>query len=111
MARTPTGRNVNDYEGKVPAAKGTGPRNFTKTGMGPQPKGGRKVSSAATPKLSPALAKGGNGKPSGGGGGGVPKATTSFAMPKGPIINKPKKGPQKVSRRAPIPKGHISSKI
>lgn len=95
MARTPTGRSTADYEGKVPAAKGTGPKNLAK-GKGdafnqvrkPTPK----ASKAGTPRMQPGKANPGYGNPPGGGASGVPKATSRMAGNPSRTINRPKTG-------------------
>lgn len=105
-------RNVNDYEGRVPGAKGTGPRNLAKTASDAfsQVRAGKpKASRAGNARVRPSLANAGYGSPPRGGGGGIPKATTPMAGTPKRVINQPKTG--RPRRGMGKPRADFPSKI
>lgn len=99
------------YEGRVPPAKGTGPRNLPKTAS-PKASGARvRPSAARTPSVSPARASSGKGPPPGGPGRGIGRATSPMAKAPTKKINRPKTGRPANTRRLSKPRADGPSKI
>lgn len=87
-----------------------GPKNFTRSGIGPTPRLGRaRASRAATPRMNLGKASAGVGRIPGGGGSGIAKATTPMATAPRRVINKPHTGGP--SRGLGKPKADFPSKI
>lgn len=87
-----------------------GPKNLTKSGIGPTPRLPRaRPSKASTPRMNLGKASAGVGRPPGGGGSGIPKATSPMATTPSRVINKPKTGSP--GRGLGKPKADFPSKI
>lgn len=93
------------YEGTVPKAKGTGPKNLPKKTPVAAIRPSVKASKAKSPSASASKASAGvKGSPPRMGGSGIAKATTPMASAKRPVINKPKTRTPGNSRRIARPK-------
>lgn len=103
--------NSQSYEGRVPPAKGTGPKNLAKKSS-PVARGPAvRASRAAGARIKPSLASAGKGAPPRAGGAGTPKVTSPMASAAKKSINKPKTGQPRRSKRLGKPRADFPSKI